>query len=278
VVAKIKSDQRGRRSTGKNWRAEGKDELLRKQQGAGAGISGSDRQAHQADWARPRATLIARRLRQTDRAGPTRAGRAPPLRPARAPRRETTSNPRAQEPDQSPRSRFRTTHSTGSSRVAPQTTEATTADDCDGNPETGSRSPFGHPPATPIPLASPFGTSDLTFPTTTRVAYARALALGLAKPSRDGLRRAKLDCAHRSDPLAAVGPPLPVSQVHQYIPVRRRARRSRGQGVAGVEALVGLPCQQPGEGAAKPWGQVAGWARSECPKGLVGRMLRDIPI
>jgi len=46
-------------------------------------------------------------------------------------------------------------------------------------------------------------------------------------------------------------------QVHQYIPVRRRARRSRG---VGGPSLVGPPCQRPGEGAAKPRGQVAGWA------------------
>ena len=56
----------------------------------------------------------------------------------------------------------------------------------------GFASPFGPPPATSSPLASPFGDfGTCTFPTTP-ARYARALALGLAKPSRDGARRAKL--------------------------------------------------------------------------------------
>ena len=44
----------------------------------------------------------------------------------------------------------------------------------------GFASPFGPPPATPTPLASPFGDfGTCTFPTTP-ARYARALALGLA--------------------------------------------------------------------------------------------------
>jgi hypothetical protein len=50
----------------------------------------------------------------------------------------------------------------------------------------GFAPPFGSPPATTSPLASPFGDfGTCTFPTTP-ARYARALALGLAKPSRDG--------------------------------------------------------------------------------------------
>ena len=47
----------------------------------------------------------------------------------------------------------------------------------------GFASPFGPPPAASSPLASPFGDfGTCTFPTTP-ARYARALALGLAKPS-----------------------------------------------------------------------------------------------
>ena len=47
----------------------------------------------------------------------------------------------------------------------------------------GFATPFGPPPATSSPLASPFGDfGTCTFPTTP-ARYARALALGLAKPS-----------------------------------------------------------------------------------------------
>jgi len=46
----------------------------------------------------------------------------------------------------------------------------------------GFAPPFGPTPATPTPLASPFGDfGTCTFPTTP-ARYARALALGLAKP------------------------------------------------------------------------------------------------
>ena len=56
----------------------------------------------------------------------------------------------------------------------------------------GFAPPFGPPPAASSPLASPFGDfGTCTFPTTP-ARYARALALGLAMPSRDGTRRAKL--------------------------------------------------------------------------------------
>jgi hypothetical protein len=57
----------------------------------------------------------------------------------------------------------------------------------------GSPNPSApHPPPHPTPLASPFGDfGTRTFPTTP-ARYARALALGLAKPSRDGARRAEL--------------------------------------------------------------------------------------
>jgi len=49
----------------------------------------------------------------------------------------------------------------------------------------GFASPFGPPPAASSPLASPFGDfGTCTFPTTP-ARDARALALGLAKPSRD---------------------------------------------------------------------------------------------
>ena len=55
----------------------------------------------------------------------------------------------------------------------------------------GFAPPFGPPPATSSPLASPFGDfGTCTFPTTP-ARYARALALGLAKPSRDGTPPAK---------------------------------------------------------------------------------------
>ena len=50
--------------------------------------------------------------------------------------------------------------------------------------------PFGPPPATASPLASPFGDfGTCTFPTTP-ARFARALALGLAMPSLDGTPRA----------------------------------------------------------------------------------------
>jgi hypothetical protein len=50
----------------------------------------------------------------------------------------------------------------------------------------GFAPPFGPPPASASPLASPFGDfGTCTFPTTP-ARYARALALGLAMPSRDG--------------------------------------------------------------------------------------------
>jgi hypothetical protein len=55
----------------------------------------------------------------------------------------------------------------------------------------GFAPPFGPPPATPTPRASPFGDfGTYTFPTTP-ARCARALALGLAKPSRDGASPAK---------------------------------------------------------------------------------------
>jgi hypothetical protein len=48
----------------------------------------------------------------------------------------------------------------------------------------GFAPPFVPPPASPTPLASPFGDfGTCTFPTTP-ARFARALALGLAKPSR----------------------------------------------------------------------------------------------
>jgi len=48
----------------------------------------------------------------------------------------------------------------------------------------GFAPPFGPTPAAPTPLASPFGDfGTCTFPTTP-ARYARALALGLANPSR----------------------------------------------------------------------------------------------
>jgi len=50
----------------------------------------------------------------------------------------------------------------------------------------GFASPFGPPPATSFSLASPFGDfGTRTFPTTP-ARCTRALALGLANPSRDG--------------------------------------------------------------------------------------------
>jgi hypothetical protein len=50
----------------------------------------------------------------------------------------------------------------------------------------GFAAPFGPPPAAVSPLASPCGDfGTCTFPTTP-ARYARALALGLANPSRDG--------------------------------------------------------------------------------------------
>ena len=50
----------------------------------------------------------------------------------------------------------------------------------------GFASPFGPPPATASPLASPFGDfGTCTFPTTP-ARCTRALALGLAMPSHDG--------------------------------------------------------------------------------------------
>ena len=56
----------------------------------------------------------------------------------------------------------------------------------------GFAPPFGPPPAASSPLASPFGDfGTCTFPTTP-ARYARALALGLANPSRDGAPRAAL--------------------------------------------------------------------------------------
>ena len=57
-----------------------------------------------------------------------------------------------------------------------------------GNPER-VRFALRHPTRHPIPLASPFGDfGTCTFPTTA-ARYARSLALGLAKPSRDGRAR-----------------------------------------------------------------------------------------
>jgi hypothetical protein len=56
----------------------------------------------------------------------------------------------------------------------------------------GFAPPFGPPPATPTPLASPFGDFGTSTIPTTPARYARALALGLAMPSRDGPRRAQL--------------------------------------------------------------------------------------
>jgi hypothetical protein len=48
----------------------------------------------------------------------------------------------------------------------------------------GFASPFGPPPATTSPLASPFGDVGTCTRPTTPARYARALALGLAIPSR----------------------------------------------------------------------------------------------
>jgi len=57
----------------------------------------------------------------------------------------------------------------------------------------GFASPFGPPPTAPAPLASPFGDfGTCTFPTTP-ARCARALALGLAVPSRG---RAKMLAFH----------------------------------------------------------------------------------
>jgi hypothetical protein len=56
----------------------------------------------------------------------------------------------------------------------------------------GFAPPFGPPPATPTPLASPFGDfGTYTFPTTP-ARFARARPLGLASPSRGGAWRAEL--------------------------------------------------------------------------------------
>jgi len=92
-------------------------------------------------------------------------------------------------------------------------TEATTADDCDGNPER------------------------------------------VPNPSRDGLRRAKLACAHAAGPLAvSVGPALPVLK---YISTFRSGD-ARGA-------------------AAGRGGRCGGASRLYLPAArLVGRMLRDI--
>ena len=78
----------------------------------------------------------------------------------------------------------------------------------------GFASPFGPPPATPTPLASPFGDfGTCTFPTTP-ARYARALALGLAKPSRDGPRRATRARAKRAGWAGwAVRPEAPVGKL-----------------------------------------------------------------
>ena len=56
----------------------------------------------------------------------------------------------------------------------------------------GFASPSGLPPAATSPLASPFGDFGTCTSPTTPARYARALALGLAKPSRDSTRRVKL--------------------------------------------------------------------------------------
>jgi hypothetical protein len=71
----------------------------------------------------------------------------------------------------------------------------------------GFASPFGPPPATSSPLASPFGDFGTCTSPTTPARYARALALGLAKPSRDGASPTKPASSPRDrlhDPLGRV--------------------------------------------------------------------------
>ena len=54
--------------------------------------------------------------------------------------------------------------------------------------------PFGPPPATTSPLASPFGDFGTCTSPATPARYARALALGLAIPSCDGAPPATRAC------------------------------------------------------------------------------------
>ena len=88
----------------------------------------------------------------------------------------------------------------------------------------GFAPPFGPPPASSSPLASPFGDfGTCTFPTTP-ARYARALALGLAKPrwcaaSKAGglpTRAAGHDHGHVYDPLRLSG-----DQGERWPPVNR---------------------------------------------------------
>jgi hypothetical protein len=55
----------------------------------------------------------------------------------------------------------------------------------------GFAPPFGPPPATPTPLASPFGDVGTCTVPPTPARYACALAFGLANPSRNGPSRAE---------------------------------------------------------------------------------------
>jgi len=81
----------------------------------------------------------------------------------------------------------------------------------------GFASPFGPPPATPTPLASPFGDfGTCTFPTTP-ARYARALALGLAKPSRDGPPSARARAKPAGRAGWAVRPEGPAGSPREFI-------------------------------------------------------------
>jgi dihydropteroate synthase len=78
-------------------------------------------------------------------------------------------------------------------------------------PSKGSQ-PLRPPPATPSPLASPFGDfGTRTFPTTP-ARYARALALGLAMPSDDGAPPATRAHEARGGRGGLSGPEVPVGE------------------------------------------------------------------
>jgi hypothetical protein len=83
------------------------------------------------------------------------------------------------------------------------------------------------------------------------------------KPSRDGLRRAKLACAHAFRPADCAVAALRCSHTGVCsAPATRAAKPRGGRGGQSVASRAG-------EGAAKPRGQVAGWAGPSARRAFV---------
>jgi len=114
----------------------------------------------------------------------------------------------------------------------------------------GFAPPFGPTPASPTPLASPFGDfGTCTFPTTP-ARSARALALGLANPSRDGrARSARGAGVGRVGPSPRRGALAPGRQAVGEARLRLRDHENPSEGPS--QPTPALPCLRAGRNLAR---------------------------